>query len=591
MHFSSHTRQRAILVAAALLLGFAFRLFFAPIPNTDDDISLQSWSHLVTKIDIWRIYDREENQRIFPKILKESGSPNIFLNHYLYDRDPYLNCNFPPVYFYILKCLGHLYQRFISPTFDETTGYLRLLVILPAIFADVGIALLIFLLLRKETSFKTSYLVSLLYLFNPATIYMVGYSAKSGVDSIPAFFIFASVAALVHRRYLLSWGVFTVGMLTKPQCIVVFPIIFFITWRERGLKGIVKYVAAAGLLSILILAPFIYHRRLGKVANVYLQAPGHHPVGGFDRREISLNAYNLWWFFSGGKGGIRDTGEVLGILNYRTIGLLLFALAYSFIIAYLRKKQSGKSIYLASAAASFFFFMLPTEMAERYLLFALPPLLMIYLQDRRFRTLYFFLSATFFINLYLVFPFIPIWPWKALAPVSEVSGAALWLSPGLEHSISIVVALVNMNILIYLLHLLLTDLAPGLMKRFRIGKVRFLGKDFAGLPFILGIISLCVGVSVTLLFRLPEYQISQVHFYRGWSYLSLGWQEEAESEFTEALALDPQNIPARFQLGNLYYQRGDFARAKKEWQQILRIEPSFQPARRALERLELERHP
>ena len=591
MSLSSHTRKKAILVAAALLVGFAFRLFFAPIPNTDDDISLQTWSHLTTRIGVWRIYDREENQRIFPGILKESGSPNIFLNHYLYEPDPYLNCNFPPLYIYVLKGLGHLYQRFISPTFDETTGYLRLLVILPAIFADVGIALLIFLLLRKEASFKTAYLVSLLYLFNPATIYMVGYSAKNGVDSTVAFFIFATVAALVHRRYLLAWGLFTIGMLIKPQCIVVLPIIFFITWRERGLKGIAKYAAFAALLSLLVTLPFISHGRLTKVANVYLQAPGHHPVGGFDRREISLNAYNLWWLFSGGKGDTRDTGEVLGILNYRTIGLLLFALAYFLIIVYLRRNRTGRSIYLASAAAAFFFFMLPTEMAERYLLFALPPLLMIYLKERRFRILYFFLSATFFINLYLVFPFIPIWPWKALGPVSEVSAAALWSSPGLEKSISLAVAFINMNILIYLLYLLLAELAPDLMRPFKIGKVRFLGKALPVLPFILAIISLCVGLAVIFLFRLPEYQISQVHFYRGLSYLSLEWQEEAMPEFTKALALDAENIPARFQLGKLYRQRGDFARAKKEWQEILRIEPSFGPARRALEKLELEGHP
>lgn len=591
MNSSSLTTRKTILVAAALLLGFAFRLFFAPIPNTDDDISLQTWSHLTTKIGLWRIYDREENQRIFPQILKESGSPNIFRNHFLYKPDPYLNCNFPPGYIYILKGLGVFYQRFISPTFDETTGALRLLIILPAIFADVGIALLIFLLLAKKASFKRAYIVFLLYLFNPATIYMVGYSAKNGVDSTAAFFMFASIAALVHRRYLISWLLFTIGMLIKPQCIIVFPIIFFLTWRERGLKGIAKYAAAAGLVTILVSLPFIYHGRLTKVANVYLQAPGHHPVGGFDRREISLNAYNIWWLFSGGKGAIPDTGEFLGILNYRAIGLVLFALAYLLIIAYLGKRGSGRSIYLASAAASFFFFMLPTEMAERYLLFALPALLMIYLEDGRFRILYLLLSATFFVNLYLVFPFIPIWPWRTLGPVSELSGEALWFSPGLEHSISLAIAFINVNILIYFLYLLLLKLAPGFLRPFRIGKVRFLGKALPVLPYLLAVISLCVGVSVILLFRLPEYKISQAHFYRGLSYLSVNWQEEATAQFTRAVALDPENIAARFQLGNLYRQKGDFARAKIEWQEILRINPSFQPARRALEKLELEGHP
>ena len=89
---------------------------------------------------------------------------------------------------------------------------------------------------------------------------------------------------------------------------------------------------------------------------------------------MSLIAYNLWWIVSGAKGlGTSDKRTVLGLLNAKTVGLILFSAAYFFaMVRQLWEKTKTdhagytqtflESLILVNAA----FFLFQTQSHDRY---------------------------------------------------------------------------------------------------------------------------------------------------------------------------------------------------------------------------------
>jgi tetratricopeptide (TPR) repeat protein len=56
---------------------------------------------------------------------------------------------------------------------------------------------------------------------------------------------------------------------------------------------------------------------------------------------------------------------------------------------------------------------------------------------------------------------------------------------------------------------------------------------------------------------------------------------EARREFEDAIRDDPANVDAHYYLGVIHAAQGDFAAAAQAWDQALRINPGFAPARAA----------
>ena len=75
----------------------------------------------------------------------------------------------------------------------------------------------------------------------------------------------------------------------------------------------------------------------------------------------------IWWLFSGGYWLARsDAAKFLGISLF-TYGLTLFFLAVLFALWFRARQRTSAGAWLTAAFLAFAFFMLPTEMHERYL--------------------------------------------------------------------------------------------------------------------------------------------------------------------------------------------------------------------------------
>ncbi|MBD3379925.1 MAG: tetratricopeptide repeat protein [Candidatus Omnitrophica bacterium] len=68
-------------------------------------------------------------------------------------------------------------------------------------------------------------------------------------------------------------------------------------------------------------------------------------------------------------------------------------------------------------------------------------------------------------------------------------------------------------------------------------------------------------------------------------YLSRGEYDKAIREYSEVVGSNPRNAIVRFNLGLAYSSKGLYRKAVREWRKALEIDPSFEPARKALENI------
>ncbi len=101
-----------------------------------------------------------------------------------------------------------------------------------------------------------------------------------------------------------------------------------------------------------------------------------------------------------------------------------------------------------------------------------------------------------------------------------------------------------------------------------------------------GRIEVAVWAYKKLMVRYPYTYIGELHRQVGLFALRGGFPQEAVRELREAITLDPEDWLAYHLLGHANLQLGDRESARAAWEQVLRLNPEFQPAREQLRRLD-----
>src|SRR4030095_6696038 len=298
----------------------------------------------------------------------------------------------PPVLLYPFWFFGWLYQKLISPLFGRTpVSYpemLRFMLRLPGLAADLLAGAFIFRALREAQSvtFNSALLAASAYLFNPAIIFDSAYWGQT--QGIHALFMLISLIALWRRTYAWAGGTLAVAILTKPQAIAIAPLVLLLTIRERGT---LRLLFGTVMATAIITAPFIVAGDGATVVEQYTQTTKLHPF-------IAVNAHNLWWFVTGGKGWSPDTASI-GPLNFRVVGFLLFSCAI--VLSLLVVWRDREKLFLVAAYEALAFFMLNTQIHENHLLAMFAPLVVAAGCDREAWWFYCALTVTFIINMTL----------------------------------------------------------------------------------------------------------------------------------------------------------------------------------------------
>ncbi len=201
-------------------------------------------------------------------------------------------------------------------------------------------------------------LLSSLFFLNPVVI--IDSALWGQVESFGILFTIVAIILVFYKKTSLATFFFTIGTLMKLQNIIFIPLYFLFIFRFFDLKTVLKSLAVAAFTFFLINLPFILAQNMDKVLYLLTVNSDYFPW-------LSLNANNVWWIVAGAKGmAITDRITVLGIINAKTLGLMLFSSFYLLSVILLHKKPTVRNLFLSLALGIFAFFLFTTESHERY---------------------------------------------------------------------------------------------------------------------------------------------------------------------------------------------------------------------------------
>lgn len=337
-------RQSSVVwgLPALLLLGLIVRLFFINNEGFKTDISTY---------DAWAI------------ALAKHGFGSFYSTIGFAD--------YPPGYFYILAGVGHIWQAFFA-AHDAGYAFLRDLVKLPAILADLGVGALLYAIVRRFGGTAYALLAAALYLLNPAIVYI---SALWGqVDSVAGGLALLAIYCLLRSEddpraqttwIVGAWVAFAYSLLIKPQAAVLLPLIVafaFVNAGQRGrrLKATGIGIVAALIFALLITEPFHRSNPAAAMAwlfNLYQYGSNVYPYN-------SVNAFNLWALR--GTLWVPDSQPIVMLPQY-VWGILLVLAALGLVVWRYLQDRTSQALLEGCAIATLAFFALATRMHERYL--------------------------------------------------------------------------------------------------------------------------------------------------------------------------------------------------------------------------------
>ena len=332
------------------------------------------------------------------------------------------NINYPPGFIYILWLMAKIYSLFADPrdfnTFWQVNNYIFLFASKSiAIAADMAIAGLIYWFFSQKkklhvlgidtNKYSKNLPLILASIFYLHPVVLIDSALWGQVESLGLFFTLAAVVLLFYKKPLLATAVFAIGPMLKLQNIIFIPIFFLFLLRYFDLKTTVKSIAVFITVFIAIILPFIFQKETDQVLYLLTVNSDYFPW-------LSLNAHNLWWIVAGGRGmEITDKVTTLGILNAKSVGLLLFSSSYLLACLLTFLKPTPRNFCLSLTFAIFSFFLLMTESHERYsypvvvlLLFLYPfiqnsiPIKSGHISKIYFWIIYFLFSINIFFNIH-----------------------------------------------------------------------------------------------------------------------------------------------------------------------------------------------
>lgn len=324
--------------------------------------------------------------------------------------------NYPPFFVTILWGLGKLYALLV-PTLEKTPVQMAL-VKLPTVLADMatGVALYLAAGQMERRLGRTSRLPLLaagLWLLNPAVIYVS--TIWGQFDAVHTLWMMAALLAATNKRWGWSGLFMGLALLTKAQALTLIPLLALLAWWSDG-----RALARWGVVAAVTLAAGLLPLWIGgagqSLVQIYIKAVGYYPA-------MSMNAYNPWFIAHIRTREllgywVEDSTALLGPITIRQVGMALVAGYALLLFAVLLRRWRAPShepspqaeaaqqigAYFVAGLLTFGFFMLATEMHERYILPALAPLALVAALHRPALAPYLLLSLTAFLNLIHVLP-------------------------------------------------------------------------------------------------------------------------------------------------------------------------------------------
>ncbi len=322
------------------------------------------------------------------------------------------SCNYPPLYLLILRGLGAALSHWDLGLRD--TVWLRACLRVPACLTDIGIAVLLYVEVRRLTGSRAGVLAAALYFLNPVALYNSAYWGQ--VDSIHSGLALCALVALNRRWPALAGAATALALLQKFQSVVFVPLVLFDVYRQKRWRGLTWCILGGILAAVPVLAPFVGTGTLP----VALQRGYVRVVGQYGK--LSQNAFNVWYLIghpnipdesvprflveaaAAGQVEVADHASWFLWLTYRRIAMGLFTLAVAVVLTLYSRRHGAADRALAAGLLVLAFFLCLTEMHERYTYPVIAVLPIWAVQSRWRERVYVLLSILLLLNLTVAQP-------------------------------------------------------------------------------------------------------------------------------------------------------------------------------------------
>ncbi|MEK4840971.1 MULTISPECIES: hypothetical protein [Bacillus] len=302
--------------------------------------------------------------------------------------------NYPPFFLALLGIYG-----MILSFFNISVDAAGVLIRVPSIAFEV-VAIIIFAIASKriENSIVRAALVTF-FAFSPAVI--VDGTIWGQVDMLHSILMVSSILLLMYKPTW-SGAIYAIALLAKFQSIVIAPVfaMYFlkIIFEKREGKQLIKFIIGFCIPLLIFGLYFAAHGTfITMLTQAYLNAVGTFPT-------VTVFAMNIWYYAIGTDPNTVDTIQVLPHITLKTVGLILLSIAAALTCLYVFFHRHMNTAILLKAATfiSFAFFMLPTQMHERYAFPALVFVIFLLLYEMKWTGIALGLTLTIFLNLVMV---------------------------------------------------------------------------------------------------------------------------------------------------------------------------------------------
>ncbi|CAG1013443.1 MAG: DUF2029 domain-containing protein [Anaerolinea sp.] len=312
----------------------------------------------------------------------------------------------PPLYITLLGFIGSIYQWGSSPNITDNPDLVPLLKIVP-ICADLVIISLAYAYSRRSGRLI---IPAALAIF-PGLVIVSGLWGQ--VDSLFTMLVILTLLALRRDKPGWAWALFGLAMLAKFQSIVIAPLVLVLTFRRHGWRSALGGALGAALIVFLGVLPYALSSEFAPAFYPYLNAVDKYPAA-------TMNAFNLWYLVTPHRVFLPwphdiywDAQKLIGTITVHQAGLAALGIYTLLIMAAMWRSPHARREFVWAAALYFGFFMLPSQIHERYLYAAAVLLWFAVLQDRRLWLATGATVYTFSHNLNMVLWTFPIgwWLW------------------------------------------------------------------------------------------------------------------------------------------------------------------------------------
>ncbi|HVN64086.1 MAG TPA: phospholipid carrier-dependent glycosyltransferase, partial [Candidatus Binataceae bacterium] len=293
---------------------------------------------------------------------------------------------------------GYIYALWFAASFAHAIGatgdFFRPIIESPAIIADFALTVLMYVFVARGERSKETYLgvaapliAMLAVALNPAMFYDTVIWGQT--DSVMSFIMLLSLGLIIARQFELSWALAAIGVLIKPQALILLPVLGLWTLLETEYRTWIRSGVIAIAVAMIGIGPYQIGHEWLWIFKLYQSTAAYY-------HETSVNAFNLLALI----GGVRaQDSETIAGISYYALGMGLLVPLYAYIAWILIRGRTATRLVYCSFLAIFGFFMVAPRMHERYLYTAIPLVVPLMFEAPEMLAIFILLTLTCWFNL------------------------------------------------------------------------------------------------------------------------------------------------------------------------------------------------